>query len=196
MKLKRVLLALSYLMLGVGSISAYATSNEPTLKSILETEASGEWEELPFADLVNASWNVVSTTLNFSLISENADFAFKNSFLIKDDGVSTVVFAGSATPIYQSTFSYVLQDELSRIYFKTGDETSSKYKIYFNSLAKEYAFAYEDIKGGSSDNDYNDMVVTMRVAVAAVPEPESIAMLIAGLGLMGVVSRRKKTIVA
>lgn len=192
MKLKRVLLVVSCLMLGVGSLSAHATSKEPTLKSILKTEASGKWTELSFADLVKSSWNVEGTTLNFSLISENADFASKNSFLIKDDGASTVVFAGNATPTYHSTFSYVLQDELSKVYFKTGSESSNKYKIYFNNSAKEYAFAYEDIKGSSSDNDYNDMVVTMRVTIAAVPEPESAAMLMAGLGLMGVVARRRK----
>lgn len=40
------------------------------------------------------------------------------------------------------------------------------------------------------DNDYDDMVV--QLAVTAVPEPETISMLLAGLGLMGFMARRRQ----
>jgi hypothetical protein len=194
MKLKRVLLVVSCLMLGVGSFTANATSAEPTLKSILKAEANSLWTQISFADLASASWNTAGATLTFSLIAEHADFAGINSFRIKDDNLRTTIFAGSATPASPSV-TYVLKDELSSVYFRTGTENSSNYKIFFNSTAKEYAFAYEDVKGKASDNDYNDMVVTMR-AVVPVPEPESVAMLMAGLGLMGMIARRKKKIAA
>lgn len=191
MKLNRVLLVVSCSLIGVGSLSAQAAS-EPTLKSILKAEYNSTWKQISFSDLVNSSWNTAGTTLNFSLISENADFASINSFLIRDNGISYTAFAGSATPTSYSSFSYVLTDELSRIYFKTGTENSNKYRVYFNNAIKEYAFAYEDVKGSRSDNDYNDMVITMKATVAAVPEPEVMGMMMAGLGLTGFMVRRRK----
>ena len=47
-------------------------------------------------------------------------------------------------------------------------------------------FVFND--NGSADGDYDDMVVS----VTAVPEPETYAMMLAGLGLMGAVARRRK----
>ncbi len=45
-----------------------------------------------------------------------------------------------------------------------------------------YALGVADTYGGSLDN----------VVVTSVPEPETFAMLLAGLGLMGAVARRRK----
>lgn len=54
---------------------------------------------------------------------------------------------------------------------------------------------------GSGNNKYTTVLnmdayaeVTYTYAVAAVPEPETYAMLLAGLGLMGVVARRRKSV--
>ena len=41
------------------------------------------------------------------------------------------------------------------------------------------------------DKDYDDMVI--KVSIAAVPEPETYAMLLAGLGIMGGIARRRRT---
>jgi hypothetical protein len=46
-------------------------------------------------------------------------------------------------------------------------------------------FVFND--NGSSDGDYDDMVVS----ISAVPEPETYAMLLAGLGLIGTIARRR-----
>lgn len=40
------------------------------------------------------------------------------------------------------------------------------------------------------DKDYDDMVI--KVSIAAVPEPETYAMLLAGLGIMGGIARRRR----
>jgi hypothetical protein len=48
---------------------------------------------------------------------------------------------------------------------------------------------------GGSDRDFDDMVIRVSLApaeVSPVPEPETTAMLLAGLGLLGAVSRRRK----
>ncbi len=186
MAVKNTCLLMSCLVMGMLSWSAHA-SPEPTLKSILKTEYDGHWHQLSFSDLAGQSWNTEGTTLTFSLISENADLSNVNSFGIKDDGVHTI-FAGSDTTSSASV-SHVLQDELSGIFFKTDGKQLNQYKLFVNKNG-DYAIAFEDTFK-KTDRDYNDMVLTMRVNVAAVPEPETVSMMLAGLGLVGAMVRRK-----
>ncbi len=50
---------------------------------------------------------------------------------------------------------------------------------------------FEDLQGGG-DRDYNDLQFKVTNVTAAVPEPESYAMMLGGLGLMGLLARRRK----
>lgn len=51
---------------------------------------------------------------------------------------------------------------------------------------------FEDLQGGG-DRDYNDIQFRIsNVAAAPVPEPESYAMMLGGLGLFGLLARRRK----
>ncbi len=60
----------------------------------------------------------------------------------------------------------------------------------------DYTFSEDEARSGLNQNDLfgsYDLVVTGNVsAVAAVPEPETYAMFLAGLGLLGFVSKRKQ----
>ncbi len=58
--------------------------------------------------------------------------------------------------------------------------------------AFDYILGFNDIYGG--DADYDDFVVGVKFtsAVAPVPEPQTYAMLLAGLGLLGLSIRRRK----
>lgn len=57
-------------------------------------------------------------------------------------------------------------------------------------------YVYDGWRSGNNINIYDntdwDRVVFAATAVTAVPEPETYAMLLAGLGLMGVIARRRK----
>ena len=78
---------------------------------------------------------------------------------------------------------------MSGIFFKTDGKQLNQYKLFVNKNG-DYAIAFEDTFK-KTDRDYNDMVLTMRVNVAAVPEPETVSMMLAGLGLVGAMVRRK-----
>ena len=52
-----------------------------------------------------------------------------------------------------------------------------------------YIIGFNDSFTG--DGDYDDFVVGVNFA-AAIPEPETYAMMLAGLGLLGIAARRRK----
>lgn len=57
-----------------------------------------------------------------------------------------------------------------------------------NGKFYEFVIGYNDSAGTASLGDWDDMVI----GVNAIPEPETYAMLLAGLGLMGFVARRRQ----
>ena len=57
------------------------------------------------------------------------------------------------------------------------------------SGASEYLLGYNDSFRG--DTDFDDMVV--RLSVSPVPEPSTYALMLAGLGVLGFVARRRRS---
>ena len=78
--------------------------------------------------------------------------------------------------------------------FGTEYETALNYGAIINfgsNFSDQYTQPYLTQNIGSESGSYGYFSIPI-YAVAAVPEPETYAMLIAGLGLMGFVARRKK----
>ena len=55
-----------------------------------------------------------------------------------------------------------------------------------------YFFAFEDIKGGKSDYDYNDLILSVQLQAASVPEPSSLLLLGTALFAAGLRRTRRR----
>lgn len=137
------------------------------------------------------------------------------TFLGSDAGYNDVVFfenGGSSTQLF-SGHSTVIGTEIDLGTFTAGtvlnfrmhvDNTGNNFYMGPASANFDNVFhasatlnssnvavvGFEDLQGGG-DRDYNDIQFKV-TNVTAVPEPESYAMMLGGLGLMGLLARRRK----
>ena len=69
------------------------------------------------------------------------------------------------------------------------DPRLDRFVAYQDGATTNWMFAYED----GVDFDYNDMAVKVESIAVAVPEPETYALMLAGLGMMGFFARRRQS---
>lgn len=56
----------------------------------------------------------------------------------------------------------------------------------------DFILGYNDSAGAATLGDWDDFVVGVNFVAAPIPEPETYAMMLAGLGLLGIAARRRK----
>ncbi|HEY0268480.1 MAG TPA: PEP-CTERM sorting domain-containing protein [Methyloradius sp.] len=142
-----------------------------------------------FTDAVDSSFAffATGTVLHFTLVAEQTSWAPYQTFSILEGSTPSTIFAGSAST--GATFDYTVGSSYNGFTWGTepgsGSFVNSFSKILFNDSTGVYALAHEDW----TDGDYNDMVIT--ASITPVPEPETYALMLAGLVGIGFVARKK-----
>lgn len=161
--------------------------------------ASADWTAITFAELST----VGVARFSFSLLPEQTIAAARQTFSVN----GAVVFKGSdtagayanlAAPIALQSFAFDSNIGARHAVSTAVGNTptinhSGAYELYRSVLTPStYAIVYEDDFRSNSrfGGDFNDMVV--RVDVAAVPEPETYALMLAGIVAFFFVARRRK----
>ena len=157
---------------GPGSVTySYLGSNAAKTDSFLASNGSSFWNR--------GSGSHSATTLGSSFTHEVGSGILGFSFSSQNPAY-TVTDAQNLQANKHGGDGYQNQGVFGIV---TGLEVASK--------AYQYVLIYNDpVRNG--DRDYNDLVVGVNFT-PAVPEPETYAMLIAGLGLMATIARRRKS---
>jgi PEP-CTERM motif len=134
------------------------------------------------AHITSVSWNVNLSSFGFSWLSE-LGVAFTN------DAGDGVLFTPGFGDDFQGTGSYS----------GTADLTSLGLDFFLGSsgvLGLEFYEDFDDV-AGAADGVWNSGTLTFGytpVTTAPVPEPETYALMLAGLGVLGWTARRRKAI--
>jgi hypothetical protein len=180
------------------SATPSAASTIPTLVAEFtanaSTQAFGIWFGSDSSSIL--TYNLLS---GGAVVGDNAAISFSGhtlnvgSSIIANCGVK--VNCGSLTDSRISADSfgfYFRASPTSPTYYSldqlnTGDR-QDRFVAFQDGASTNWLFAYED----GTDFDYNDMAVKVE-SINAGPEPETYAMMLAGLGVMGFIARRRKS---
>ncbi|WP_296509966.1 FxDxF family PEP-CTERM protein [Rhodoferax sp.] len=136
-----------------------------------------------------------STTATFNEVSSGA---FTESFVVTPDAANTMVVRVTGMASQFSALSFSLWDGSTSVVSATASVVGGNYIALFSDVKNTTISlvggkAYTLKVTGVSTPAPNSLgtVSAFNGTVTAVPEPESYAMLLAGLGLMGVVAKRR-----
>jgi len=213
--MKKILLGLM-MVLTVGSAQAALTIVNPSEVSfsgydgepaaITGTFSSGKWGALS-----------ASTAGTFYATYLGNESGYTNSFLSFDGGLKSLVESNSvgttiATNVNAGIVPFAFFDSVSSFFFNGSNQTpilgfaimqpkslsndvSNEFELFASKESESFS-QYDYIIGFNdsyrTDADYDDFVIGVKFVAGTVPEPETYALMIAGLGIIGFMARRRK----
>ncbi len=178
-KLIRALVCAGVLTLAV---SAQATTYEFSYTQLDHTVVSGTFDG-------TASGNLITGLSNFSVFVDSVGFA-NNGNLYTYGGPSTGLAAGQGVMSFNGLATDIAVADANLF----GGAAQSLLLIGRFNGGNTDAVNYNTpgLNGGEGNGDYSASRWHLAEVTAAVPEPETYAMLLGGLALMGAVVRRKR----
>ncbi len=114
-----------------------------------------------------------------------------NNALLETNSLGTTISKQVGPGIISFTFS----DDKGGVFSNGQTQTSVLGFAIIDGQTNHYG-SFDYILGFNdsfrSDADYDDFVVGVRFVAAPIPEPETLAMMLAGLGIVGFAARRRK----
>lgn len=209
--MKKILLGLM-MVLTVGSAQAALTIVNPS-----EVNFSG-YDGEPAAITGKFStglWGALSasTAGTFYATYLGNESGYINSFLSFDGGLKSLVESNSvgttiATNVNAGIVPFAFFDSIGSFFFNGSNQTpilgfaimqpkslSNEFELFASKESESFS-QYDYIIGFNdsfrSDADYDDFVIGVKFVAGAVPEPETYALMLAGLGIVGFTARRRK----
>jgi hypothetical protein len=137
----------------------------------------------------------LSSVANLTFTFEGKEASYNNAFTaFKTNPLAGGVFTNNGTAagssfslnnVQAGALNFFFNSDLGFNYFGNGS------KAVGLVLANDHKSALLLFNDKAGDKDYDDMVVKVSI-MAAVPEPETYAMMLGGLALLGVAARRRK----
>lgn len=188
--------------------------------SIVSAAPSLSWEELSTGTL-NADFDNIagvtytSPTISLGTLTASESATVTYTFLGSEAGFQNIFFAPVSTKVWNINWTgsptvgdtYSTWTGAGAVNFKfvgqspdgainggdwTGGASIGLIGTRSQGYSYDFVLGYNDSfnNKGYTHDDWDDMVIG--VNIAPIPEPETYAMLLAGLGLMGFVARRRK----
>ncbi|KQN78611.1 hypothetical protein ASF04_21500 [Duganella sp. Leaf61] len=191
MKIKKVLLASLIAGASLIASSAYAAEVSKTVTIDLKADGEGGYNAYFGNTFYKANQNdTFSDKFMFTLGSNFDSTSSLTSSYLSSTTVKDLVITSYNLVKYDPTTSAVLTTYTGVNTLGNGVNAKDGWEITNMGLtAGSYYFQVGGLVNGNGGGSYAS---DLNIAVAPVPEAETYAMMIAGLGLLGVVARRRK----